>query len=65
MRMRKGILKNTHLLLMYVRRYSPGYVWVMLLVSITAFAGPYSTVLVPKVIVDMLIKKVTFTGSFW
>ena len=55
--MKKNILKNTYILLLYVNRYSPGYIWVMLFVSITAFTGPYSTVLVPKIIVDMLIKQ--------
>lgn len=55
--MKKNILKNTYILLSYVNRYSPGYIWVMLFVSITAFTGPYSTVLVPKTIVDMLIKQ--------
>lgn len=57
MKSQKSILKNTCTLLTYLRRYSPRYLWVMLLVSVTACAGPYSTVLVPKMIVDLLIKQ--------
>lgn len=61
----KRALKNTFVLLKYVRTYSPSYIWIVLLVALTAFVGPYSTVFVPKTIMDMLIKGTGIGSIVW
>lgn len=45
-----------------MRGFAPFYITVAALVSLTAVVGPYSTVLVPKWIMDMLMKESSFVG---
>lgn len=40
----------------YVRTFAPFYIPIAFFLSLTAIVGPYSTVLVPKLIMDMLMK---------
>lgn len=54
--MRK-FLSNNIFLFKKIKEYSKSYLVVVILISLTAFAGPLTTVLIPKLITDALLNK--------
>lgn len=53
--MLKKMFKNNIFLINYIQKNSKYYLLLIVLVSLTAFAGPMSTVLAPKLIMDLLL----------
>jgi ATP-binding cassette subfamily B protein len=53
----KKIIANNLFLFKKVNEYSPSYLAVVLFVSLTAFVGPLTTTLIPKLIMDSLLNK--------
>lgn len=51
----KKFLFNNFFLLKKITMYSKSYLFVVVLISLTAFAGPLTTVLIPKLITDALL----------
>lgn len=53
----KKFFFNNLFLFKRIREYSKSYLAVVILISLTAFAGPLTTVLIPKLITDALLNK--------
>ena len=51
----KRFLKNTGYMLTHIRKIGPFYIPIVIFISLTAFVGPLSTVLAPKIITDELL----------
>lgn len=53
--MLRKFYQNSKYLLTFIHKICPSYFWTILLVTMTAFVGPLSTVLLPKLITDELL----------
>lgn len=51
----KKFINNSFFLMKLIFRFSPSYLPIVILIALTAFIGPISTVLVPKMITDELL----------
>lgn len=51
----KKFIKNSSFLIKLIFSFSPTYLPVVILIALTAFVGPISTVFVPKIITDELL----------